>query len=89
MLEHIITGRQIGADQAGWRAARRFGIATGRSMPHGFLTEAGPCPEFATLYGAVEIDGGYPERTAANVRDSDMTLWFGAEDDEESIGATA
>jgi hypothetical protein len=77
-LEGIITRGQTGADQAGWRAARQFGIPTGGSMPRGFLTEAGPCPEFAELYRAVELEtADYPARTKANVRDSDMTLWFG------------
>ncbi len=47
-------------------------------MPEGFLTEAGPRPEFAETFGAVEMTGGgYPERTRANVRDSDATIWFG------------
>ena len=47
MLERVISGGQTGADQAGWRAARAFGIPTGGAMPKGFLTEDGPCPEFA------------------------------------------
>ena len=46
-------------------------------MPLGFLTEDGPRPEFAELYGTMEVPrGGYPERTLANVRDSDATIWF-------------
>jgi Circularly permutated YpsA SLOG family len=80
MLERVVSGGQTGADQAGWRAARAVGIATGGRMPRGFLTEAGPRPEFAGLYGATELAGGYPERTRANARDSDATLWFGDPD---------
>jgi Circularly permutated YpsA SLOG family len=81
MLERIVSGGQSGADQAGWRAARALGIATGGWMPVGLLTEAGPRPEFAEMFGAVEMPGGdYPERTRANVRDSDATLWFGNPD---------
>jgi Circularly permutated YpsA SLOG family len=81
MLERVVSGGQSGADQAGWRAARALGFATGGWMPRGFRTEAGPRPDFAELYGAVEMPGGgYPERTRANARDSDATLWFGDAD---------
>lgn len=38
----IISGGQTGADQAGWRAARRCGLATGGRMPREFETEDGP-----------------------------------------------
>jgi hypothetical protein len=78
MLERIVSGGQSGADQAGWRAAKALGIATGGRMPAGFLTEAGPRPEFAEMFGAVEMPGGGdPERTRSNARDSDATVWFG------------
>jgi hypothetical protein len=78
VLTRVMSGGQTGADQAGWRAARASGIATGGWMPEGFLTEAGPRPEFAEMFGAVEMPGGgYPERTRANARDSDATIWFG------------
>ena len=55
VLDRIISGGQTGADQAGWRAARACGIPTGGAMPKGFLTEDGPRPEFAGLYGAREL----------------------------------
>jgi Circularly permutated YpsA SLOG family len=81
VLDRVVSGGQTGADQAGWRAARASGIATGGWMPEGFLTEAGPRPDFAEMFGALEIPGGgYPERTRANVRDSDATIWFGDPD---------
>ena len=54
MLERIVSGGQTGADQAGWRAAKALGIATGGWMARRFLTEDGPRPEFRKLYGAVE-----------------------------------
>ena len=73
----IASGGQTGADQAGWRAARSLGLTTGGWMPRGFETEAGPRPEFAGEFGAVEVAGGYRERTHANARDSDATVWFG------------
>jgi hypothetical protein len=78
MLAKIISGGQTGADQAAWRAARAFGVATGGWMPKGFLTEDGPHPEFAAQFGAAEMPtDSYPARTEQNVNDSDATLWFG------------
>jgi hypothetical protein len=77
MLERVISGGQTGADQAGWRAARSAGLATGGWMPRGFLTEDGPRPEFAGQFGAVEHESvGSEARTIANIRDSDGTLIF-------------
>ncbi|MGP0069838.1 MAG: YpsA SLOG family protein [Isosphaeraceae bacterium] len=78
MLDKIITGGQTGTDQAGWRAARAFGVPTGGWMPRGFLTADGPNPEFAEQYGAAEL----PTDSALapieqNVQDTDATLWFG------------
>jgi hypothetical protein len=87
MLEKIVTGGQSGAAQAAWRVARAFGIPTGGWMPLGYLTEAGPRPEFADLYGACEMPSPeYREQTRANIRDSGATLWFGTTD---SRGAKA
>ena len=81
MLERVVSSGQTGADQAGWRAARAFGIATGGWMPRGFLTEDGPRPDFADRYGAREMPtSSYPGRTFANTRDSDAMLWFGSID---------
>ena len=77
-LHRVVCGFQSGVDQAGARAARSAGLATGGWMPQGWLTEDGPRPEFAALYGARELPGaGYPERTRANARDSDGTTWLG------------
>jgi hypothetical protein len=79
MIELVISGGQTGADQAGWRAAKACGIATGGWMPKGFRTEDGFRPGFADLYGAREHESKeYPVRTAANVCDSDAILWFGS-----------
>lgn len=87
MLERVISGGQTGADQGGWRAARAYGIATGGAMPLGFLTEDGPRPEFAERFGAVELPtDSYKERTRANVRDTEATLWLG--DDHSPGGRT-
>jgi hypothetical protein len=77
MLETIISGGQTGADQAGWRAAKRFGLKTGGWIPRGYLTEDRLRPEFAMHYGAIEHPSReYPPRTRANVRMADVTLVF-------------
>jgi len=79
LIERVISGGQTGADQAGWRAARAHGIATGGWMPRGFLTEDGNHPELAVLFGAAEMPtADYPARTRRNAEVADVTLWFGA-----------
>jgi hypothetical protein len=78
MLERIISGGQNGADRAGWRAARAFGVPAGGWMPPGFVTEDGPHPEFAEIYGAAEMPtDSDAARIEQNVQHSDATLWFG------------
>lgn len=78
MIDLIITGGQSGSDQAGWRAAKAAGIPTVGWMPKGFLTEDGPRPEFAAMYGAIEtLSPSYPERTKFNVDACDSLVWFG------------
>jgi Circularly permutated YpsA SLOG family len=68
MLDRVLSGGQTGADQAGWRSARACGLAIGGWMSLGFLTEDEPRPEFAELYGAVEMPtADYPSRTRRNV----------------------
>jgi hypothetical protein len=78
MLDKIISGGQAGAQQAGWRAAKAFGIPVGGWMPKGFLTEDETHPELAEENGAAEwpTDSDLA-RTERNVQDSDATLWFG------------
>jgi len=78
MIERVISGGQTGADQAGWRAAKRFGIETGGWMPKNFKTEDGLHCEFAKLYGATEHrSASYRDRTISNIGLADMTLLFG------------
>lgn len=88
MIRKIISGGQTGADQGGWLAAVALGLETGGWMPLGFITEDGPRPEFAELYGAVEHPSReYPPRTLANAEDSDATVWFGS-GDSRGFGCT-
>lgn len=77
MLTKIISGGQTGADQAGWRAAKRFNLETSGWMPRGFKTEDGPRPEFARLYGATEHPSSdYRNRTISNVGLAEATVIF-------------
>jgi hypothetical protein len=79
MLTRVISGGQIGVEQAAWHAARAAGIPTGGAMPLGFLTDEGPRPDFAAEFGAREVDRpGYAARIEVNVHASDGTLWFGS-----------
>lgn len=89
-LERVISGGQTGADEAGWRAARAACLPTCGWMPRGFMTESGPRPEFARLYGARELEAGrscpatlsgqYKDRTRRNMAEADALLWFGRDD---------
>lgn len=87
MIRKIISGGQTGADQGGLVAGRQLGIETGGWMPRGFLTEVGPCPELAGLYGVQEHPSSqYPPRTRQNVRDADGTVWVGDPGEADSRG---
>jgi Circularly permutated YpsA SLOG family len=78
LIAKVISGGQTGVDQAAWRAARNAGLESGGWMPAGFLTEDGPRPEFAELYGAAETSSStYPPRTRMNAKAGDGTLWRG------------
>ena len=86
-LPLVITGGQSGVDQGAWRAAKAAGLLTAGWMPKGFLTEAGPRPEFAAEFGAWESKAAdYAARTGLNVEASDHVLWLG---DASSAGARA
>ncbi|APW60458.1 YpsA SLOG family protein [Paludisphaera borealis] len=74
----VISGGQEGVDASALRVAKRLGLETGGTMPLGWLTEAGPRPEYADLYGMVECqEPGYPARTKANAKSGHVTLWLG------------
>jgi hypothetical protein len=91
MLEKIISGGQTGVDQAGWRAAKSFGVSTGGRVPAGFLMEDGPRPDLAEVYGAAEVQGEGPLSWAEeNAQQSDATLWFGettSQNAQQVVGA--
>lgn len=75
MLKKIVSGGQTGADIAALTVAKEFGIPTGGWMPKGWITLAGPKPQYGELYSLKEHESSsYKPRTWANVRDSDGTI---------------
>lgn len=68
----IVSGGQTGVDRAGLDAAIELGWEYGGWIPKGRIAEDGIVPpEYEKMK---ESSGGYPERTKANVRDSNATL---------------
>lgn len=69
----IISGGQTGVDRAALVAAMSYSIPVGGWVPRGRMAEDGIVP--GSFYGMRECaDGGYRERTRANVRSADATL---------------
>jgi hypothetical protein len=72
LIEHIVCGGQTGADRAALDWAIAHGVPHGGWCPAGRMAEDGVIP---ARYPLAEVpDGGYRQRTEANVRDSDATL---------------
>lgn len=75
MINKVISGGQTGADISAVIVAKKYGLETGGWMPKGFITQAGPRPDYAKIYGMQEHSSPkYAPRTYANVKDSDGTL---------------
>ena len=68
----IISGGQTGVDRAALVAAMSYSIPVGGWVPKGRMAEDGIVPE--GFYHMQECEGGYRERTRANVRSADATL---------------
>ena len=68
----IISGGQTGVDRAGLVAAMSYSIPVGGWVPKGRMAEDGVVPE--GFYDMQECEGGYRERTRANVYSGDATL---------------
>lgn len=50
-------------------------------MPKNYMTEDGPRPDFAELFGALEHESPlYPPRTLANAGEATLTIWVGSGD---------
>ena len=68
----IISGGQTGIDRAALDVALKHGVECGGWVPAGRLDEQG---EIAARYPVTELPkGGFAERTAANVKDSEATV---------------
>ena len=81
VLEKILSGGQTGVDQAGLKVAAALGYRTGGTAPRDWKTDEGPAPLLLQGYGLFENRFyGYATRTRQNVRDADLTVWFGDPD---------
>lgn len=69
LIIKVISGGQNGADIAGVRTARRYGIPTGGTMPAGFKTLDGPRPQYADLYSICEAESPYGEAVRCSAPD--------------------
>lgn len=77
-LKLIISGGQTGADRTGLECAKALGIKTGGTAPKGYRTEKGDDPTLKSEFGLkCDISESYPPRTKINVRDAEVTVWFG------------
>ena len=78
MLEHVITGGNSGVEQAAWRVAKRWGYKTSGMMRKEFMTDCGPMPQFAELYGAKESrSSDFTSSIQSNAQASNVVLWLG------------
>lgn len=78
-LTSIRSGAQTGADQAGLDAALALGLEPGGWVPLGRRTDTAPLTDeqMRTWRLREHPSRSYPGRTEQNVRDCDVTLWFG------------
>lgn len=75
MLRKVISGGQNGADQAGLRVAKNFGVETGGQTPAGWRTLDGARPDLGKDYGLTcHTSDSYVPRTYANAKNSDGTV---------------
>ena len=86
MVTKIISGGQTGADYAGLVAARVLNL--GGTAPDNYKTENGSNYELKDFF-QLSAFGTYPERTEANILNSDVTLILGLADTKDfSEGGT-
>lgn len=75
VLRRIISGGQVGVDQAALYSAKEKGYRTGGTMPRSFETLNGRNPRLARMFNLQESNySGYPARTKQNIQNSDGTL---------------
>ena len=76
-LKKVISGGQIGVDQAGLWVGETYGLQTGGTAPKGFRTAKGEQPGLQRLGLVEDASSNYKARTEKNVVDSDATVVFG------------
>lgn len=75
VLRKVISGGQIGADEAGLFAARSVGLETGGTAPMNFRTHKGSNMLLKDTYGLTADESfNYKPRTIKNVMGSDGTV---------------
>jgi hypothetical protein len=72
----IISGGQTGADRGALEAAKECGHETGGYAPKQYATENGSDYILAS-YNLIDSGMDYVGRTELNVKNSDVTIWFG------------
>lgn len=79
ILTDIWGGAQTGADQGGLDAALALGLQPGGWVPKGRRTDEGPLTDEQMLRWNLKehTSPHYPPRTEQNVRDTEVTVWFG------------
>lgn len=82
-MKKIISGGQIGAEQAGLEAGKLLGLETGGHIPKGYRisdgTEKGNAydPSLSRYNLMPTPEWGYRIRTKLNIENSCGTVWFG------------
>lgn len=75
LLKKVISGGQIGADEAGLFAASQAGLETGGTAPMKYRIHNGFNPLLKEVYGLREDDSfSYKPRTIKNVMEADGTV---------------
>ena len=91
----IISGGQTGADQGGLEAAKSLNIKTAGWAPVDFMTNKGPDPSLANMYGLKAIkrttemsakSKGYAKRDKMNVNLCDVFIGFIVDEPKTGMG---
>lgn len=76
-LRKVISGGQNGADRTGLECAKEMGLETGGTAPKDYKTESGLDPSLKEFGLEESTFSTYQPRTKENVKNADVTLWFG------------
>lgn len=77
LLKKVVSGGQVGVDQAGILAAKENYFLVGGYAPYLYKTRAGDQPYILkSIFGLIDIGCSYRDRTRANVSNSDGTILY-------------